>query len=125
LRAASWQINSELVAARKAAADNFSAAQAKPSDAMPHLNAPVQLMACDMSESSFLTDRYGFRCAPMFLCYFDNQLVHASNTMRTRGEFYDQSKSAIESAKKGVFLPKGFRFHGATNSTHAILDRAM
>jgi hypothetical protein len=104
---------------------NFSSTHANAVDSTADLKAPVQLMACDMSESSFLTDRYGFRCAPMFLCYFDYQLVHASNTMRTRSEFYDQAASAIDSGQKGVFLPKDFRFHGATNSLHAILDRAM
>ena len=56
----------------------------------PLAGKKVHIVAVDMSESRMLQLRYNFRCVPMFLCFFGPQLVHASNTMRTKQEFITQ-----------------------------------
>uniref|UniRef100_A0A7S0R159 FAM194 C-terminal domain-containing protein n=1 Tax=Pyramimonas obovata TaxID=1411642 RepID=A0A7S0R159_9CHLO len=97
-------------------------------DEGPLAGKKVQIVTMDMSESRMLQTRYNFRCVPMFLCYFGAQLVHASNTMRTKNEFIAQAVSAIDAGMKGYFLPKDFKFQGVTTNDaggHAILDRCM
>jgi len=92
----------------------------------PLTGKDVKIVTYDMSASRLLQERYNFKCVPMFFCFWGKELVHASNTMRTKDDFTTQAASAIDAGMRGNFLPKDFRFNGVTNNAgHAILDRCM
>lgn len=72
----------------------------------PKIPGKVKVMTVDMSESQLLQNRFNFRCCPMFLCFWDHKLVHASNTMRYTDEFYKQVRASPRlrsaSSQKGL-----------------------
>lgn len=80
----------------------------------------LQLFKVDASEGNILQDRYGFRTVPMFLMFYEGNLVFASNNVRTEVEAREAAREALDRGRKHQFLPEGFRF--TAGSDNSILE---
>ena len=82
----------------------------------------LQLYKVDGSENRELQKRYGFRTVPMFLMYYQGQLVSAGNELRTAEELLAAAAGGLAKGRQGLVLPEGFSFQGKDNT---LLDGIM
>mmetsp|Transcript_570 Transcript_570/g.1544 ORF Transcript_570/g.1544 Transcript_570/m.1544 type:complete len:486 (-) Transcript_570:164-1621(-) len=78
--------------------------------------ARVKVYRVDASDSIMLQTKYGFRAVPMFLMFFEGNLVAATNNITTGAELKAACIAALEKGRRGDVLPSHYKV-GAFGNT--------